>query len=381
MRDPYDVLGISRGARFDEVKAAYRRACKSKHPDMGGSQEDFVELQAAYESILTDLKRGYQQQDPPRADRPQDRGRWESAYRDIDDELEELRRDARAREEALRSMRTQAWQDGNKVVWAKLTWQDVSRFVTSVMRSGVKGIALLCAALIGLGSVLVEANAVSAIIMLGGGVGFVLSQALKSDKGGMLSAGLLLFGIMTIWLPPVRLALIHFPLATISLLLCLALIFKFGQQGGMVGLMTGGVLTLYVIGAIITQSQQPEQVVTVPPGEQTPSSPPPNPKEPPNEAPTPARATPEVRELIASKGAVLKFVAGVTYRLKIRSGFTTSLSASSGRFAPYRGDDRKGACTEAIDLSAPSDTLPYTAVEGSFRACGSDAVLRVVDVR
>ena len=76
----------------------------------------------------------------------------------------------------------------------------------------------------------------------------MLSLALKSDKGGLMSAGLLLCGLMTIWLPPVRAALLLYPLATISVLLCLALVFKFAQQGGTVGLLTGGILSLYVIG-------------------------------------------------------------------------------------------------------------------------------------
>jgi hypothetical protein len=86
-----------------------------------------------------------------------------------------------------------------------------------VARSGVKGLSLLFAALIGAGTVLLQANVVSAIVLLGSGIGFVLSLALKSDKGGLMSAGLLLFGLMTVWLPPVRAALFLYPLATISL--------------------------------------------------------------------------------------------------------------------------------------------------------------------
>ena len=82
------------------------------------------------------------------------------------------------------------------------------------------------------------------MILLGSGIGFAFSLALKSDKGGILSAALLLFGVMTIWLPPVRAALFLYPLATISVLILLALIFKFAQAGGTVGLMTGGVLAL-----------------------------------------------------------------------------------------------------------------------------------------
>ena len=53
----------------------------------------------------------------------------------------------------------------------------------------MKGLALLFAAIVGIGSVLVEANFISALILLGSGLGFAFSLALKSDKGGIVSAG------------------------------------------------------------------------------------------------------------------------------------------------------------------------------------------------
>jgi hypothetical protein len=128
--------------------------------------------------------------------------------------------------------------------------------------------------LVGVGSVLVEANLVSALILIGSGVGFAFSLALKNDKGGILSAALLLFGVMTIWLPPVRSALYLYPLATISVLILLALIFQFAQAGGTVGLMTGGVLAFYVIAAIVeSTSRQPGGVAILPPYFPPPMSP------------------------------------------------------------------------------------------------------------
>lgn len=280
MRDPYDTLGVTRGASFDDIKAAYRRACKSKHPDMGGPHEEFVELQNAYEYVLNDLKRGYQQQreaaqSGARAEQAhefaeaQTARNWEKTYRDIDDELDELRRAARAHEEALRNMRARAWDTGEHATWAKLTWDDFARFVRDIARGGLKGLALLFAALIGVGSVFVDANVVSAIIVLGSGIGFFFSLALKNDKGGVMSAGMLLFGVMTIWLPPVRAALFLHPLATMSVLVCLGLIFKFAQAGGTAGLMTGGVLALYVIGVIIGDTQRQEQELARSPPEMT----------------------------------------------------------------------------------------------------------------
>jgi curved DNA-binding protein CbpA len=55
MRDPYEVLGVARGASFEEIKAAYRRACKQRHPDLGGSHEAMVELNTAYGFVLNEL--------------------------------------------------------------------------------------------------------------------------------------------------------------------------------------------------------------------------------------------------------------------------------------------------------------------------------------
>ena len=37
MRDPYEVLGIQRGATDDEIKKAYRAKCKRWHPDLRGA--------------------------------------------------------------------------------------------------------------------------------------------------------------------------------------------------------------------------------------------------------------------------------------------------------------------------------------------------------
>ena len=347
MRDPYDILGIARGATFEEVKAAYRRASKSRHPDMGGSHEAMVELNTAYAFILNELKSGYQKQreEAPKQDRADTRGQrsWEQTYRDIDEELEEMRRAAEAHEESLRTMRANAWKAGDRAAWAKLTWEDFARFFRGVARSGVKGLALLFAAVVGVGSVLVEANFISVLILLGSGFGFAFSLALKSDKGGIMSAGFLLFGIMTLWLPPVRNALLLYPVATISVLILLALIFKFAQAGGTVGLMTGGVLALYVIGVIVgSTAPHPQQAAVRPPVAVTHSAPgpevsnrqgqtastPPTPPTP--TAPTPPRAPPEPRTLLASQGALLKFVAGIPYHLKVRTGFTTSIRATQG---------------------------------------------------
>lgn len=49
----YETLGISKGASQTEVKKAFRNLAKKNHPDKGGDEEKFKEMQNAYE-ILSD---------------------------------------------------------------------------------------------------------------------------------------------------------------------------------------------------------------------------------------------------------------------------------------------------------------------------------------
>lgn len=54
MKDPYEVLGISREATIEEVKKSYRKLAMVHHPDKpGGNTDKFKEIQTAYE-ILSD---------------------------------------------------------------------------------------------------------------------------------------------------------------------------------------------------------------------------------------------------------------------------------------------------------------------------------------
>ena len=398
MPDPYDVLGVKRGAGFDEIKAAYRRACKTRHPDMGGSHEAMVELNTAYAFVLNELKQGRTQESEKPSGRDEEysqTGRrehwedrtWEQTYRDIDEELEAMRHASEEREEALRGMRSRAWQSGDRTAWARLTWEDLVRFVRSTARSGVKGLALLFAAFVGLGSILVEVNFVSALILLGSGLGFVFSLALKNDKGGILSAALLLFGIMTIWLPPVRAALFLQPLATISVLVLLALIFKFAQAGGTVGLMTGGVLALYVISAILSDTVRPPGGVAIvqppppPPTQPLVRNPEPSPTPPapprPAASPTVALIPPEPRTLLAADGAILKFVSGIPYHLKVRNGRSTYLHATQGAVKLISGADGSGACVDSLRFLPESSNGPWHEVGRTLRACDGDAIVSV----
>ena len=55
MEDPYQVLGLERGASDEEVKKAYRRLAKKYHPDANPGDAEAArkmqEINAAYEQI------------------------------------------------------------------------------------------------------------------------------------------------------------------------------------------------------------------------------------------------------------------------------------------------------------------------------------------
>ncbi len=54
--DYYKTLGVSKTATADEIKKAYRKLARKNHPDAGGDEEKFKQINEAYE-VLSDSKK------------------------------------------------------------------------------------------------------------------------------------------------------------------------------------------------------------------------------------------------------------------------------------------------------------------------------------
>lgn len=49
--DPFAILGVGPNASRAEVDKAYREKARRAHPDVGGSNEEMIKINAAYEAI------------------------------------------------------------------------------------------------------------------------------------------------------------------------------------------------------------------------------------------------------------------------------------------------------------------------------------------
>lgn len=57
MQDHYSILGVNKNASADEIKSAFRRLAKQHHPDLGGDQAKFQQINEAYETLSDPQKR------------------------------------------------------------------------------------------------------------------------------------------------------------------------------------------------------------------------------------------------------------------------------------------------------------------------------------
>ena len=57
LEDHYEILGVKRSASAEEIRAAYRKAAKTTHPDRGGSSEAFRRVQNAAEILLAEVEK------------------------------------------------------------------------------------------------------------------------------------------------------------------------------------------------------------------------------------------------------------------------------------------------------------------------------------
>tara|TARA_Y100001938_G_C8025494_1_gene397765 strand:+ start:221 stop:823 length:603 start_codon:yes stop_codon:yes gene_type:complete len=55
--NPYEILGVTKAANDSDIKKAYRKLAAKHHPDRGGDENKFKQINEAYSLISTEQKR------------------------------------------------------------------------------------------------------------------------------------------------------------------------------------------------------------------------------------------------------------------------------------------------------------------------------------
>jgi curved DNA-binding protein CbpA len=97
--DPYEVLEVSRDARPEVIKAAYRHHSRKWHPDKGGDADRMAQINLAYE-ILKD---------------PQRRKQYDTTGQTVEIPLENIAR-SRIVSMFLEAGRKNSWRQGNYIL-------------------------------------------------------------------------------------------------------------------------------------------------------------------------------------------------------------------------------------------------------------------------
>ena len=53
----YDILGVGENSTQEEIKKSYKKLAKEKHPDVGGSEDEFKKISVAYDVLGDEQKR------------------------------------------------------------------------------------------------------------------------------------------------------------------------------------------------------------------------------------------------------------------------------------------------------------------------------------
>lgn len=81
MKDPYKVLNVDKKATKAEIKKAYRKKAQRTHPDKGGTDEAFAEVNWAHTLLIDDDRRAHY--DSTGSDRGNQSEREQAIYQNI----------------------------------------------------------------------------------------------------------------------------------------------------------------------------------------------------------------------------------------------------------------------------------------------------------